>query len=96
MEKTDLNRMVSEVWEESMMIDESHRYEFRGTENEACVLGDVAMIKQSVRIFVQNAAKYSEPGTAIILGVKRGARLCQLYDRGRGNRNESGRSGSYI
>ena len=70
MEKTDLNRMVSEVWEESMMIDESHRYEFRGTENEACVLGDVAMIKQSVRIFVQNAAKYSEPGTAIILGVK--------------------------
>ena len=31
MEKTDLNRMVSEVWEESMMIDESHRYEFRGT-----------------------------------------------------------------
>ena len=70
MEKLDLNCMVSEVWEESMMIDESHRYEFRGTENEACVLGDVAMIKQSVRIFVQNAAKYSEPGTAIILGVK--------------------------
>ena len=53
-----------------MMIDERHRYEFRGTENEACVLGDVAMIKQSVRIFVQNAAKYSESGTAIILGVK--------------------------
>ena len=70
MERTDLNRMVSEVWEESMMIDESHRYEFRGTENEAYVLGDVAMIKQSVRIFVQNAAKYSESGTTIILGVK--------------------------
>ena len=62
--------MVSEVWEESMMIDESHRYEFQGTENEACVFGDVAMIKQSVRIFVQNAAKYSEPCTTIILGVK--------------------------
>ena len=70
MEKTDLNRMVSEVWEESMMIDDTHRYEFRGTENEAYVLGDVAMVKQSVRIFVQNAAKYSEPGTTIILAVK--------------------------
>lgn len=70
MEKTDLNRMVSEVWEESMMIDDTHRYEFRGTENEAYVFGDVAMVKQSVRIFVQNAAKYSEPGTTIILAVK--------------------------
>lgn len=70
MEKTDLNRMVSEVWEESMMIDDTHRYEFRETENEAYVLGDVAMVKQSVRIFIQNAAKYSEPGTTIILAVK--------------------------
>ncbi len=69
MERTDINRMVSEVWEESMMIDENHRYEFKGTESEACVNGDVAMIKQSVRIFVQNAAKYSEPGTTIKLGV---------------------------
>ena len=69
MERTDINRMVSEVWEESMMIDENHRYEFKGTESEACVKGDVAMIKQSVRIFVQNAAKYSEPGTTIKLGV---------------------------
>ncbi len=69
MERTDLNRMVSEVWEESMMIDENHSYEFKGTESEACINGDVAMIKQSVRIFVQNAAKYSEPGTTIKLGV---------------------------
>ena len=69
MEMTDINRMVSEVWEESMMIDENHRYEFKGTESEACVNGDVAMIKQSVRIFVQNAAKYSEFGTTIKLGV---------------------------
>lgn len=69
MERTDINRMVSEVWEESMMIDENHRYEFKGTESEVCVNGDVAMIKQSVRIFVQNAAKYSEPGTTIKLGV---------------------------
>lgn len=69
MERTDINRMVSEVWEESMMIDENHRYEFKGTESEACVNGDVAMIKQSVRIFVQNAAKYSESGTTIKLGV---------------------------
>lgn len=67
--KLDLNQMVSEVWEESMMIDETHKYVFRGT-TPAYMIGDVAMIKQSVRIFVQNAAKYSKEGAEIILAVK--------------------------
>ena len=30
---------------------------------------DVSMVKQSARIFVQNAAKYSEPGSTIRLSV---------------------------
>lgn len=67
--KLDLNQMVSEVWEESMMIDETHKYVFRGT-TPAYMIGDVAMIKQSVRIFVQNAAKYSKEGAEILLAVK--------------------------
>lgn len=67
--KLDLNQMVSEVWEESIMIDETHKYVFRGT-TPAYMIGDVAMIKQSVRIFVQNAAKYSKEGAEIILAVK--------------------------
>lgn len=66
--KLDLNQMVSEVWEESQMIDEKHRYLFRGTD-PAYMTGDIAMIKQSIRIFVQNAAKYSADGADITLGV---------------------------
>lgn len=66
--KLDLNQMVSEVWEESQMIDGKHRYLFRGTD-PAYMTGDIAMIKQSIRIFVQNAAKYSSDDADIILGV---------------------------
>ena len=40
-------------------------------ENEDCFInGDLAMIKQSIRIFVQNAAKYSDKGNTIKLSVK--------------------------
>lgn len=38
--------------------------------SEYCMVGDVAMIKQSIRIFVQNAAKYSEEGNTIKFAVK--------------------------
>ena len=70
MEKLDLSEVMREVWEESMMIDPDHKYLFE--ENEGCYINaDQAMIKQSIRIFVQNAAKYSDKGNTIKLSVKR-------------------------
>ena len=70
MEKTDLSEVMKEVWEESSMIDPDHNYVFEG--NEDCMVkGDQAMIKQSIRIFVQNAAKYSAKGDNIKLAVKK-------------------------
>ena len=70
MEKLDLSDVMREVWEESTMIDSNHKYLFE--EGESCYInGDLAMIKQSIRIFVQNAAKYSDKGNAIKLSVKR-------------------------
>lgn len=68
----DMNELMKEVWEESEMIDDKHTYvfdEFKGGFG-AYMTGDVAMVKQSVRIFVQNAAKYSNEGDTIKLGVK--------------------------
>lgn len=66
----DLDQVMQEVWEESEMIDEKHRYVF-----EPCagtmLSGDIAMVKQSIRIFVQNASKYSAEGDTIKLGVKK-------------------------
>ena len=78
----DLCQVIHEVWEESLMIDAEHRYEFVSDTGSALdeegnlnippvkMCGDVAMIKQSVRIFVQNAAKYSAKGASIQFRVK--------------------------
>ncbi|MGC2872432.1 sensor histidine kinase [Ihubacter sp. rT4E-8] len=64
----DLTEMVREVWEESMMIDDTHSYIFDGKE-PVMAYGDVAMVKQSLRILVQNASKYSCRGDTIRLAA---------------------------
>ncbi len=71
LKKADFNLadIMQEVWEESVMIDDKHRYELK-TDGAVTMNGDMAMIKQSVRIFVQNAAKYSNEGDTITLSVK--------------------------
>ncbi|MBQ7933177.1 MAG: HAMP domain-containing histidine kinase [Lachnospiraceae bacterium] len=78
----DLNEVIREVWEESLMIDEKHKYVFLGESGAAVdedgqvlnapamMRGDKAMVKQSVRIFVQNAAKYSATGDTISFRVR--------------------------
>ena len=98
----DLNEVIKEVWEESLMIDEEHRYEFVG-DNGPCMdeegnlvvppavaWGDIAMIKQSVRILVQNAAKYSAPNATITFRVSiRGDKVCYIVqDEGIGMQEE--------
>ena len=74
--KTQFNlaRITSEVCEESEMIDSSHRYTLKYdqsalTDNRYQVLADAAMIKQSIRIIVQNAARYSAVQTTISFNV---------------------------
>lgn len=74
--KTQFNlaRITSEVCEESEMIDSSHRYTLKFdqsalTDNRYQVLADTAMIKQSIRIIVQNAARYSAAQTTISFNV---------------------------
>lgn len=65
----DLTAMVSDVYEESLMIDPQHRYELRPAKEPITVRGDPAMLKQSLRIIVQNAAKYSEENSTVILSA---------------------------
>ena len=76
LQRTQLNLagVVQEVWEESVMIDETHVYRCTVSDADAArarflVNGDLAMIKQSMRIIVQNAEKYSPNGSAITLSV---------------------------
>ena len=81
-----LNDMVKEVFEESKMIDENHSYTFRNSENIS-VHGDVGLLKQTARILVDNAAKYTEQGGEIILRVGRNAKgesYFSIQDNGSG------------
>lgn len=85
MEKLDLAEIMREVWEESIMIDPDHKYLFEDSE-DCFINGDLAMIKQSIRIFVQNAAKYSDKGNTIKLSVKKseGKVIYAVQDEGIG------------
>lgn len=69
-ETLNLTDIIRQVCEESEMIDEHHKYHFKGSE-ELLMEGDLSMLKQSVRIFTDNAAKYSEEGHTIVLAAGR-------------------------
>ena len=51
------------------MIDSSHKWSV-SAENEVIARGDVALIKQAVRILSDNAKKYTPEGGAIILRAR--------------------------
>ena len=72
MVEMDLNEIVTEVYDESLMIDPDHEYKLVVNEMQPCnFTGDIAMVKQSMRILVQNAAKYSGKGDTIKLSAKK-------------------------
>lgn len=63
-----LNDLIMEVFEESKMIDERHKYEYKEY-GMVEVEGDEALLKQTARILVENAMKYSDNEENIILKV---------------------------
>ena len=67
--RTDLCAMMQSVYEESLMIDEGHIYKCSYPEEPVYVMADEGMLKQAVRILVDNAAKYTKEKDEIILGV---------------------------
>ena len=87
-EECDLVELVRDVMEESAMIDEKHEYRFIGPADlqRIPVSCDPAMLKQSMRIFVQNAAKYSAAGNTIMLkaGMQAGKPFYSVQDEGVG------------
>ena len=82
-----LNDTMREIYEESLMIDEAHPYRFAETEENIHINGDASMLKQAVRILVDNAAKYTKKGDEIKLSVGRnedGRPYLQVQDSGIG------------
>ncbi|MDE5865155.1 MAG: HAMP domain-containing histidine kinase [Lachnospiraceae bacterium] len=81
-----LNDIMKEVYEESIMIDEKHQYRYEMT-GKVNVYGDSDMLKQSARILIDNAAKYTEEGEEILIRVgewKDGSPFYSIQDNGIG------------
>ncbi len=69
MKDISLNNLMKEIYEESLMIDEDHLYRFSKSEEDIVVRADEGMLKQAVRILIDNAAKYTAKGEDIFLST---------------------------
>lgn len=81
-----LNDMIDEVFEESKMIDKNHVYNYIESEH-ITVQGDMTLLKQTARILVENATKYTEEGETITLKVgknSKGEAYFSIQDNGIG------------
>jgi signal transduction histidine kinase len=78
---------MREIYEESLMIDEDHRYRLmtEGESDEVSI--DPGLMKQAVRILIDNAAKYTPKGEEILLSYgknEKGSPYLQVQDLGQG------------
>ena len=92
--RTTLNRqrirtgdLMREIYEESLMIDERHRYRLLENGESEEVEIDPGLMKQAVRILIDNAAKYTPEGEEIQLSYgknEKGKPFLQVQDLGHG------------
>lgn len=90
MTEFSLNDMMAEVFEESKMIDEKHIYKYIEKERTT-VYGDIGLLKQTARILIDNAAKYTDEGECIILKIgisTKGEPYFSIQDNGIGMEEE--------
>lgn len=91
MENFSLNEMMKEVYEESLMIDKNHKYEFYPHNDDLTISGDISMLKQTARILIDNAAKYTPNEASITLKTsihKSGSPAFIIQDEGIGIGNK--------
>ena len=77
MEVFDPLEVMSEVHREAKMLSAEHRFELTPAHNSR-ISGDKDMIKQLMRILLENAIKYTPAGGSITLGVKQDRSHCIL------------------
>lgn len=77
MEIFDPLEVMSEVHREAKLLSAVHHFTLNPAQN-ARVNGDKSMLKQLMRILVDNAIKYTPPDGNITLGVKQEGKSCVL------------------
>jgi signal transduction histidine kinase len=86
-QKVKTDELMREIYEESLMIDEKHRYRLSDSGRAAEAEIDPGLMKQAVRILIDNAAKYTPEGEEIILSYgmnEKGSPYMQVQDLGNG------------
>lgn len=85
-ESISLDHLMRELYEESMMIDEAHIYRYQPAPEDIRIEADGALLKQALRILLDNAAKYTNEKDEIILsfGNAEGRPYLQVQDSGIG------------
>ena len=86
----DLTQMIREVYEEYVMIDNEHEYRCFAAESVPAY-GDISMLKQTARILLDNAKKYTPEGGEILINVRNedGIPCFSIQDNGIGIDEES-------
>ena len=77
MESFDPLEVMSEIHREAKMLSEEHRFELSPASNSR-INADKDMIKQLMRILLDNAIKYTPAGGKITLGVRQDKNWCIL------------------
>ncbi len=77
MEVFDPLEVMSELHREAKMLSSAHEFALEPAEN-ALINGDKGMIKQLMRVLVDNAIKYTPEGGKITLGMRREGQQCIL------------------
>ena len=90
MEDFDLTALAAEVLRETEMIDQTHIFLARW-DGAVPVRADAGLIKQALRVLVDNSIKYSPEGGRILLSVRAdgGAARMSVQDEGQGIDAES-------
>lgn len=77
MESFDPLEVMSEIHREAKLLSDKHQFELNPAQN-AWINGDKDMIKQLMRILLDNAIKYTPEGGSITLGVRQDQTHCIL------------------
>lgn len=81
----DAGQLVEETYRDTQLIAEGHVVR-HGAIHRAIVYGDRPALKQALRIFVENAIKYTKKGGTITLSCTREEKFCRITvaDTGQG------------
>ena len=75
-ERVELSLLMKEVADESRMVDSGHEFIVSG--GSAVIMADRALIKQALRILVDNAIKYTDAGGEIRLTAEMDGEFARL------------------